>query len=207
MNKEVKELYRFLGNHLQGLSKKKFESFLGVKGVEISNCKKSHDLTYDHWVCFIIIGVPGLKFRFKCHFTSKDSRTLAEVILGNSSSDMDAQSCHTVLTEFSNIVGIAFKSAIIDIFQDVFKLDENNNMQPILPEKRPSYDLGGLDDDFGTEGYYNIWSLSYKDVSIICSNKFLIIEDELAQSYGDKEEFFKRMSLLSIQDKGELDYF
>jgi hypothetical protein len=203
-SKFSEKLYDTVHTKLKEISLLRFSQFSGIENISSDDMDRSTDLTFDHWVCLILVGVPGLKIGFRCHFSSKIARLLTKVVLGDSSS-LHPETCHSFIGEYSNLVGGSLKNCLNDELSKIFKGSLPATLT--LPQKDPSYDSLDKDQDKENEVKRHMWKLKWDEGEVICASILDIDQNILNKSFPDLEELLKRIQSVTVDDEGDVDYF
>ena len=173
-------------------------SLLGTPEEE-TTCENldNNDLSYDHWVCCIVVAFKELSVSFTVHFMSKTARSMASKGMNKSAEELNPKSSHDFIREYSNVCAGKIKSALQGCD---FSVENLKDM--MLPLQEPSYDTGGIEKQ--AEGQWlSHWLVNMKDIgNVICAAKVEVNDS----SFKDKLQNLDQATM-TIDDEGEIDFF
>jgi hypothetical protein len=153
------------------------------------------DLTYDHWICCIVVAFKGFSVTFSVHFTSKAARHLASLGTGKNMQDMTPKLCHDFMREYCNLTAGSIKERLR---QCDFEVNGTNSL--MLPSQEPSFDVVKLDSS-DNDWLYN-WMIEHKQSSsLICSAKIQVDDPKLLTNL----EKLDKPAVL-IDDSGDVEF-
>jgi len=164
--------------------------------VETRLLSETEDLSYDHWICCIVVSFKELSVTFSVHFSSKAARRLASVGTGKSVEELNPKTSHDFMREYCNMTAGAIKDKLLKC-----DFETQDTRAVMLPVQEPSFDTGSLEAKEG--GWLSNWLLSFnQDTSLICSGK---IDAENPGKIKNIENLDN--PAIMIDDSGEIEFF
>jgi hypothetical protein len=155
----------------------------------------TEDLSYDHWICCIVVKFSGLSVIFSVHFTSRIARQLAGIGTGIKMDELSPRVTHDFMREFCNLTAGTIKDKLRKC-----NFENPDTTATMLPTQEPSFDtakLGPTDSQWLMN-----WFLCHKGQdALICSGK---IEVENAKVLSKLSKINDPTIL--IDDSGEIDF-
>ena len=156
----------------------------------------TEDLTYDHWICCIVVSFKELSITFSVHFSSKAARYFTSAGTGKPIDTLDPKTSHDFMREYCNMTAGAIKDKLL-------KCDfESQDVRAVmLPVQKPSFDIGSHEGK--VSGWLSNWRLSFnQQASLICSGK---IDSENAGKIKNIEKLDD--PAIMIDDSGDVEFF
>jgi hypothetical protein len=157
---------------------------------------QNEDLSYDHWICCIVVSFKELSVTFSVHFSSKNARHLTSVGTGKPVGDLQPKTCHDFMREYCNMTAGAIKEKLLHC-----DFETPDARAVMLPVQEPSFDTGGL--ALTGNGWISNWMVSYNnDLSLICSGK---IDSENPAHLKNISKLDTKA--IMIDDSGDVEFF
>lgn len=198
---KLEQLYKTLHDTLKEISKARMVAHSKKDNVTLEVLPETGDMSYDHWVSLVMVGFPGIKISFQCHFTTKISRDLTAGVI-DPSTPITPESCHSFFTEYCNLVGGGIKNALTDAISKHFFTPKVGDT--MLPKKTASFDTfqnvkSGL--------RQSVWKLSLGIGDVVCTSDIDISEDEITKHYqGNIEKLVQGITCFEVCDTGEVTF-
>ena len=193
--KDVEKIFDLVRHSSEG----SLSNLLGLTESDVSsaNLSSGSDLSYDHWVCCIVVAFKEMSISFTIHFMSKTARGLASLGMSKSADQLSPKSCHDFIREYSNVTAGKIKSALQGCD---FSVENLRDM--MLPLQEPSYDMGTIQEQ--TEGHWlHHWLLDVKDIGeVICSAKVEVTDTGFVDKLQNLDQ-----TTVTIDDEGDIDFF
>ena len=165
------------------------ETTSNTGGLCVVNYDPKEDLSYDHWVCSIVVALGEAKVYVEAHFASKTARKVAARALG-----MEEQ-------KISSSVLIDFMREYLNrIMGDIKDRYQSTEEQVSLPQVTPSYDRGVVQQE-----EYGLNHRNWK----ICWSEGQIVLGCYAVSTGDVTNLFVKdtADTDTADDDSNIDFF
>lgn len=154
------------------------------------------DLSYDHWICCIVVAFQEVSITFTTHFTSKAARALASKGTGIEIDKIAPKVSHDFMREYANITAGSIKETLQ-------KCDfQQERPQPVmLPVQEPSFDVVKIQKE--EDHWVSHWVLkASEDCQLICSGKVEVSDPGFTSKLDKLDE-----ASMAIDDEGEIDFF
>lgn len=193
-SEDLKKIFNLVNNSscsaLQNLTK------ISDDDMVVKEINGDGDLSYDHWICCIVVNFEEVSVAFTVHFTSKDARAITSMGTGKSSSSLKPKTNHDFMKEYANLTAGAIK----DTLQ---KCDFENHKfrETMLPMQKPSFDTVTIDEE--DDHWISHWIISLpNDVSFICSSKVEVTSSNFKEKLKNLDT-----SIMAVDDDGEIEFF
>ncbi|MBQ49660.1 MAG: hypothetical protein CMP10_19930 [Zetaproteobacteria bacterium] len=162
--------------------------------VTVTSLTGDEDLSYDHWVCVIMVIFKGLRTSFQVHFTSQAARALTSIATSKGPKELKPGLCHDFMREYCNLAAGSVK---LQLDKCDFQIESIN--QTMLPVEEPSYDLTHL--EARKENWYLTVKAGDEEISIVCSAKLEVENAGILKNINKLDD-----QSIIIDDAGEIEF-
>jgi hypothetical protein len=155
----------------------------------------SEDLSYDHWICCIVVKFEGLSVVFSVHFTSKAARQLAEISIGKNRDELPPRITHDFMKEYCNLTAGTIKDRL-----QKCEFGHDGGSTVMLPSEVPSFDTVKLRSE--DSHWLMNWLMSHKGQDALIFSGKIEVENAAILSKLSKIDD----SSIMIDDSGEIDF-
>jgi len=195
---DFSEIQVAVQNKLYEMASYQLKSFCKIPAVSVETGVSVEDVQFEHWIILILVDLPAVKIQFRVHFASAVARSLTAGILNKSIEQVNAPTCHSVISEYCNLTGVSFKNHFTNSLREC--ISQKAVSFYAIPEKRMSRNL--------VQSSPTLWKMVWPEGSLYCSSTISIDKEEFQNLFTcDQVTIAKAIRNINVADEEHIQFF